>query len=81
MKIYCPHCKQGAITRTSKRPVPVFYEVYAMCPSQESGWAGKIYVDFATTTTPSRNPDPAVSIPLEPKSRRDLLEQLTANYQ
>ncbi|MCL7930459.1 ogr/Delta-like zinc finger family protein [Halomonas llamarensis] len=81
MKIYCPHCKEGAITRTSKRPAPVFYEVYAQCISPACGWAGKIYVEFATTTVPSRTPSPAVDIPLEPKSRRELLEQLMANYQ
>jgi hypothetical protein len=69
------------MTRTSKRPVPVFYEVYAQCTDPECGWSGKLYIDFATTTVPSRKPDPAVNIPLEPKSRRDLLEQLTANYQ
>lgn len=76
MRITCPHCKDRAITRTSKRPAPVFYEVYAQCMNPGCGWAGKLHVEFATTTAPSRNPDPEVSIPLEPTSRRLLLDQL-----
>lgn len=81
MRITCPHCQDRTVVRTSKRPAPVFYEVYAQCISPACGWAGKLYVEFATTTVPSRTPNPAISIPLEPKSRRELLEQLTASYQ
>ena len=77
MRITCPHCKDRAITRTSKRPTPVFYEVYAQCMNPDCGWAGKLYVEFATTTAPSRCPDRQVSIPIEAKSRRQLLEQLS----
>lgn len=76
MRITCPHCKDRAITRTSKRPAPVFYEVYAQCINPHCGWAGKLHIEFATTTSPSRQPDPEVCIPLEAASRRQLLEQL-----
>lgn len=76
MRITCPHCQDRAITRTSKRPAPVFYEVYAQCMNPGCGWAGKLHVEFATTTAPSRRPNPEVSIPLEPTSRRLLLDQL-----
>ncbi len=76
MRITCPHCKDRAITRTSRRPAPVFYEVYAQCVNPLCGWAGKLYVEFATTTAPSRQPDPEVRIPIEAASRRLLLDQL-----
>ncbi|WP_181872777.1 ogr/Delta-like zinc finger family protein [Billgrantia montanilacus] len=80
MKISCPHCADRAITRTSKRPAPVFYEVYAQCINPDCGWAGKLHIEFATTTAPSRKPNAAVRIPIEPASRRVLLEQLTAQH-
>ncbi len=76
MRITCPHCDERAMTRTSKRPSPVFYEVYAQCTNPCCGWGGKLLVEFATTTTPSRLPAPGVRIPVEPASRRVLLEQL-----
>ncbi|WP_416139048.1 ogr/Delta-like zinc finger family protein [Halomonas sp. HK25] len=76
MRIACPHCKDRTITRSSKRPAPVFYEVYAQCINPLCGWAGKIYVEFATTTAPSRSPAPEVSIPVDPASRQRLLDQL-----
>ncbi|SDK70382.1 ogr/Delta-like zinc finger family protein [Billgrantia gudaonensis] len=76
MRIACPHCHERAMTRTSKRPVPVFYEVYAQCTNPRCGWGGKIQVEFVTTTSPSRLPNPDVNIPVEPASRRLLLEQL-----
>lgn len=77
MRITCPHCEERAITRTSKRPSPVFYEVYAQCMNPECGWGGKLLVEFATTTSPSRMPSRDVRIPVEPASRQVLLEQLT----
>ncbi|MBB3185744.1 hypothetical protein FHR95_003337 [Halomonas fontilapidosi] len=76
MRILCPHCAQRAITRTSKRPSPVFYEVYAQCTSPACGWSGKLLVEFATTTSPSRAPATDVRIPVDRASRQVLLEQL-----
>ena len=76
MRINCPHCADRAMTRTSKRPAPVFYEVYAQCINPACGWAGKILVEFATTTAPSRQPNADVRIPMDPRCRKTLLEQL-----
>ncbi|SDG21941.1 Ogr/Delta-like zinc finger [Onishia taeanensis] len=76
MRITCPHCDERAMTRTSKRPSPVFYEVYAQCCNPACGWGGKLLVEFATTTSPSRLPNHNINIPVEPDSRRVLLEQL-----
>lgn len=76
MRIYCPHCRERAMTRTSKRPAPVFYEVYAQCSNPECGWGGKLLVEFATTTSPSRLPNPEVRIPMDPVCRKTLLAQL-----
>lgn len=76
MRISCPHCHDRAITRTSKRPSPVFYEVYAQCINTACGWGGKLFVEFALTTSPSRLPCADVRIPVEEASRLVLLEQL-----
>lgn len=64
------------MTRTSKRPAPVFYEVYAQCINPHCGWGGKLLVEFVLTTSPSRLPHPEVRIPVEPASRQVLLAQL-----
>ncbi|MEQ4541164.1 MAG: ogr/Delta-like zinc finger family protein [Billgrantia sp.] len=76
MRITCPHCQSRTFTRSSRRPVPVFVEVYAQCTNPECGWAGKLQVEVVLTTCPSRIPNPEVSIPLDSRSRRVLLEQL-----
>ncbi|MDC8802534.1 ogr/Delta-like zinc finger family protein [Halomonas pacifica] len=76
MRITCPHCLERAITRTSKRPVPVFYEVYAQCANPDCGWGGKLHVEFVTTRSPSRRPNPNINIPVEPRARQALLAQL-----
>lgn len=80
MRITCPHCEERAITRTSKRPSPVFYEVYAQCMNERCGWAGKLLVEFATTTTPSRMPASDVRIPVQPVCRKRLIEELNNDY-
>ena len=80
MRITCPHCRERAITRTSKRPSPVFYEVYAQCMNERCGWAGKLLVEFATTTTPSKQADDDVRIPVVPAYRQRLLEELNSDY-
>lgn len=76
MRITCPHCDTRVITRTSKRPLPTFYEVYAQCGNAECGWRGKFLVECAVTFSPSLRPDPAVKIPLAEAKRQALLEQL-----
>jgi hypothetical protein len=79
MRISCPHCKDVCRVRSSKRPAPVFYELYSQCTNPECGWCGKIHIEFARTTTPSRLPDPEVNIPLDRDCRAALLSQLQAN--
>lgn len=74
MRIPCPHCKERTFTRTSKRQTPVFYEWYVVCTN--CGWNGKVHVEIAITTTPSRLPDPEIRIPLDPQARAALLAQL-----
>ncbi|GEN25415.1 hypothetical protein HCU01_33640 [Halomonas cupida] len=76
MRIICPHCQSRTYTRSSRRLVPVLTDVYAQCTNPECGWAGKLQVEVVLTTCPSRNPNPEVDIPLEPRSRRVLLDQL-----
>lgn len=76
MRICCPHCAEAAITRTSRRPSPVFYEVYAQCTNPRCGWGGKIYIEFELTLTLSRDPNPAISIPLAPGQRKKFMDQL-----
>ncbi len=76
MRISCPHCGGRAITRTSKRPLPTFYEVYAQCIDAECAWGGKFLVECAITFSPSLKPNPNVSIPMAASRRRALLEQL-----
>lgn len=79
MRINCPHCKELCRIRTSKRPAPVFYEIYSQCTNPECGWCGKIHVEFYSTTTPSRLADPSVNIPIDRESRLKLLIQLQPN--
>lgn len=79
MRVSCPHCKQRTRIRTSKRPVPVFYEAYVQCSNVECGWTGKVIVEFALTTSPSRMADPGVNIPIDKQSRELLLAQLATN--
>ncbi|ERS88835.1 ogr/Delta-like zinc finger family protein [Halomonas sp. PBN3] len=76
MRITCPHCDERAITRTSKRPSPVFYEVYAQCVNPECGWGGKLLIEFATTTNASRCPRRELRIPLDPGARSSWLEEI-----
>ena len=76
MRVTCPHCKQPARIRTSKRPVPVFYEAYVQCRNESCGWTGKVIVEFALTTSPSRMADPSVNIPIDKQCRELLLAQL-----
>ncbi|MFM9270000.1 ogr/Delta-like zinc finger family protein [Halomonas elongata] len=76
MRITCPHCHERAITRTSRRPLPVFYEVFAQCTNPHCSWSGKLQVEFVTTTNPSRTPRDGINIPVEPASRQALIEQL-----
>jgi len=78
VRICCPHCSEPAITRTSRRPSPVFYEIYAQCTNPRCGWGGKIYVEFALTLAPSREPNPDIRIPMEPGRRRAYMDQLAA---
>ncbi|MDH4571126.1 ogr/Delta-like zinc finger family protein [Salinicola acroporae] len=78
MRICCPHCGEASITRTSKRPSPTLYEVYAQCINPACGWGGKIYVEFAKTLTLSRDPNTDIRIPMEPGHRRACMEQLAA---
>lgn len=77
MRIVCPHCSARAITRTSRRTLPVFSEVYAQCTNHACGWSGKFHLEAVLTTNPSRSPNPDVNIPVDPASRRQLLAQLT----
>lgn len=76
MRLTCPHCRERTFTRTSKRPLPVFYQAFVQCTNPACGWAGKIEIEFASTRTPSQRPDPSVHIPLDPESRKRLIEQL-----
>ncbi|MBZ9576752.1 ogr/Delta-like zinc finger family protein [Modicisalibacter sp. MOD 31.J] len=80
MRILCPHCADRTITRTSKRPSPVLYEVYAQCINPECGWGGKFYVECAISLSPSLRPAPGVRIPLDPGSRKAMLEQLVMGH-
>lgn len=75
-RLNCPHCKHRARIRSSKRPSPAFYEMYIQCRNDYCGWEGKAHLEFAATTTPSHCPDPDVRIPLDPQSRRWLIQQL-----
>ncbi|QEM80191.1 ogr/Delta-like zinc finger family protein [Halomonas binhaiensis] len=79
MRITCPHCQSRTITRSSRRPVPVFIEAYAQCINPDCGWAGKLQVEVVLTTSPSRCPNPEVAIALEPRSRQVLLDQLQSS--
>ncbi|MEJ2419251.1 MAG: ogr/Delta-like zinc finger family protein [Exilibacterium sp.] len=79
MLIKCPFCQSRAITRTSKRPSPVFYEIYSYCGNPECGWAGKLLIEFTLTTRPSLLNDDQVNIPMESHSRQRLLKQLIAD--
>jgi C4-type Zn-finger protein len=77
MRLSCPHCDEPAHIRTSKRPSPVFSEVFAWCTNvAHCGWSGRVHVEFARTTVPSRKPNRDVRIPMDPDSRKQLLEQL-----
>lgn len=76
MRINCPMCNERLITRSSKRPSPALYEVYAQCRNPECGWGGKAHVEFAVTTSPTRLLNPPLRIPLEGKARERLLSQL-----
>lgn len=67
MRITCPHCNERTVVRTSKRPLPTFYEVYAQCTNPHCSWSGKLHVEFATTFSPSQQPNPDISIPVENK--------------
>ncbi|OLO05088.1 hypothetical protein BTW07_05600 [Salinicola socius] len=66
------------MTRTSRRPSPVLYEVYAQCANEACGWGGKLYIEFAKTFQLSRAPDAGVSIPMPLAVRRQTLDQLAA---
>ncbi|KJZ14025.1 hypothetical protein TW86_10575 [Halomonas sp. S2151] len=76
MRITCPHCRSRLATRTSKRPIPALVLVYAQCTNLDCGWGGKMQLEFATTTAPSRQPNPDVCIPIDPGLRRWVLEQI-----
>ncbi|MEX1197829.1 MAG: ogr/Delta-like zinc finger family protein [Pseudohongiellaceae bacterium] len=76
MRIQCPFCQHRAIIRSSRRPSPLFYEIYAQCQSAECGWSGKIHVEFVMTLSPSRSPRPDITLPIDSQSRRALLDQL-----
>ncbi|MBZ5875988.1 ogr/Delta-like zinc finger family protein [Chromohalobacter israelensis] len=76
MRITCPHCGERALTRTSKRPLPTFYEVFAQCTNPHCGWGGKFLVEAVLTYSPSLAPDADVSIPMAAPARQALLAQL-----
>lgn len=76
MRITCPHCGERALTRTSKRPLPTFYEVFSQCMDPNCSWAGKFLVECAVTYSPSLKPAPGVNIPMAPAKRQALLTQL-----
>lgn len=78
MRMNCPHCKDRARIRTTKRPSPVFYESYVECVNTACGWTGKVLVEFARTIVPSRSSNEDVKIPMDPRSREVLLAELTS---
>lgn len=78
MRISCPHCGERCATRTSRRPSPALYEAYVHCTNADCGFASKVYVEFALTTTPSLAPRAGVQIPMDSECRRDLIKQLQA---
>lgn len=76
MRLYCPHCRSRLATRTSKRPLPALVVAYAQCTNLECGWGGKLLLEYATTTAPSQQPNPEVSIPVDKATRRWVKEQI-----
>jgi hypothetical protein len=56
----------------------VFYEAYVQCSNPDCGWCGKLQIEFAKTMVPSRIAAPDVRIPMDASSRKQLLDQLTA---
>lgn len=71
--ILCPHCRQAAITMTSRELSPVVREIYLQCINADCGHRFVAHLGVVRTLVPSLNPSPEVSLPIVERRPNDIV--------
>lgn len=72
----CPHCLTRAIARTTRDLSLTLREVTFMCSKPECGHTYIVNMEFSRTLSPSAEPNLSLNLPLSPRVRERLIEQL-----
>jgi|GEM_PF-143117 len=71
--ILCPHCRQPAITMTSRELSPLVREIYLQCLQVNCGHRFVAHLGVVRTLIPSLNPSADVSLPIVERRANDIL--------
>jgi len=74
--LYCPHCAQRGLIRSSKQVTGQHRDMYYQCSNVACGhtWRASLAYDYGIV--PSAIPDPRVTLPLRTMTRQEVLEAL-----
>lgn len=76
LRLSCPHCGDFARVRKSQQLTPIYRESLVECQNVECGWRGKLSLEMTQTLTPSQRPNPEIRLPVAPRLKGILLQQL-----
>lgn len=73
--ILCPHCRQPAVTMTSRELSPLVREIYLQCINVDCGHRFVAHLGIVRTLVPSLHPSPTVSLPIVERRPNDIVVQ------
>lgn len=73
LTIRCPHCRERAITMTSRELSATVREIYLQCVNAECGHRFVAHLGIVRTLVPSLNPSADVSLPIVERRSNDII--------
>lgn len=71
--IRCPHCRQRAVTMTSRELSDLVREIYFQCVNIECGHRFVAHLGIVRTLVPSMNPRDDVTLPIVERRANDII--------
>lgn len=78
-RVKCPHCGHAARLRTSKTLTALYREIYYQCSNLFCGHSFMATHEIVRTISPSRTPNPEISLPMLPAAAARAASMRPAN--